>query len=589
MVQGSVEALAPNSPQEWDSLWAKEGRDSWRGKALAQVYERIAELIPRELAVVDVGGGVGLLADVLRDVATSSVTVLDVSVEAVSQARGAGHKAEVWDAEDPTRSILTVANALVATEVLEHLSDAACTRLLTFGATCRVAFFSVPNDRLGPEEEPQHHRKWTAMQFKQFLEGYWPGTVRVECLGPVQPDSRAPAFLLGICGLPMPKLKLSVTLPVRDEAVDLPLTLASFRGVAHEIIVGVDPRTKDDTREQAAKYADVVFNLVDPGGATQPDPPPLREGKDPVHFAWLRNQCLDRCTGDWAFMTEGHEALTAGQDTLLRLDQVFSHGAEKAKVACVLRRANGQRWGFPWMTRLDDKRLRYYRNTHNMLVVPDDVFVVQLPQVHTTHLRDHVRQEERAIQRRSQNRISLMHDWTLASNVDSLFYLAGELREISKEKSHARMREYLAVSNNGAGRYQMRLVLGKELAAEKEYVEARAVLVVATGDDWSRTEHWFFLGEMTYELGKHEEALQWWRYAATAVGQPMPFAMWWIDEAIYTYLPAMRMAQVLVDLGRYAEALHWAERVKELLPADTPNDVIEECDENIAKLKEALQ
>lgn len=593
-----------NSASRWDELWAQEGKDSWRGKALAEVYDRIASLLPHDALVTEYGCGVGQLAELLsKKRADVRGLLLDHSGEALRIARvrsGSNWRIKSHDLENPSagedfyvvrhRPKDGVTATVVATEVLEHLSNSALDHILRTAADVGFALFSVPNDRLGPDEEPQHARKWTALEFKRHLERYFQH-VRVECLGPLVEDTRAPAFLLAVCTTtPQKAFRMAVTLPVRDEAVDLPLTLASFRGVADLMVVGVDPRTTDDTREQAAKYADEVFDLADPEGLTQSDPP-VASGDSPnrVHFAWLRNQCIERCVAagvDWIFMTEGHEHLSAGVDVLLALDRIMPPGA---KVACVMRRATGQRWGFPWLISTKDDRLRYRRSTHNVLCPPDDVLTVRMPQVQTTHRRCHDRYQERVEQRRFQNRITMMSDWVLRGNINSLFYLATEWRPYDKTRSIEWFREYCAVSKNGAGRYQARLTLAKELAEAGDLGGSREQLLLCSGDDWSRTEHYMWLGDLAFESDQFEEALHWYRLSATSVGHEMPFTLWWIDEATYTYLPAQRLAMTLARLGEYREAYEWAERVIEQLPPEIPQEVKDEARQNAETLKEQFQ
>jgi SAM-dependent methyltransferase len=62
----------------------------------------------------------------------------------------------------------------VATEILEHINDdQACVmeavRVLRPGGR---AYFAVPNDCLGPEEEPEHVRKYTQEALKALLSPY---------------------------------------------------------------------------------------------------------------------------------------------------------------------------------------------------------------------------------------------------------------------------------------------------------------------------------------------------------------------------------------------------------------------------------
>jgi SAM-dependent methyltransferase len=62
----------------------------------------------------------------------------------------------------------------VATEILEHINDdQACVmeavRVLRPGGR---AYFAVPNDCLGPEEEPEHVRKYTQETLEAILSPY---------------------------------------------------------------------------------------------------------------------------------------------------------------------------------------------------------------------------------------------------------------------------------------------------------------------------------------------------------------------------------------------------------------------------------
>ena len=54
-------AAQANAPEVWDRIWTKEGATSWRGEKMANVYARIANLIPHQAfsdhAIVDAGAG----------------------------------------------------------------------------------------------------------------------------------------------------------------------------------------------------------------------------------------------------------------------------------------------------------------------------------------------------------------------------------------------------------------------------------------------------------------------------------------------------------------------------------------------------
>lgn len=580
---------AHNAAHVWDGLWSKAETRDWRGDALAPVYRRIAELIPREASVVDIGGGVGMLASILGDEARCKVTVWEHNSAAIELCQSRGIVAQYVDLETNIPSVKGDVS-FVSTEVLEHLSDATLENVMRLAkSTGKPCFFSVPNDRLGPDEEPQHARKWTALGFLNFLRRFWPDA-RVEVLGhPARlnpkhfPSDRGqPSFLLGVVGIPK-GVKLSACFPARDEAEDIERCLASLRGVADEIVIGIDPRTKDATREIAEKYAEIIFDLTELQG-----PPGDEVPAGGFHFAHARNQCMDRCTMPWIFMTEAHEPIVDGHDVLLHLD----HIEEYVQVGHVVRQGGRapyrEQWLFPWLCR-NRKDIRYTRSTHNTLDYGDHPHVT-LPQIKTLHERVHARTEARHKQRKVQNRLKLMEDWRTTGNNFSLSYLGSEWREFDGEKAIKYMREYLNVGKFGVLRYHTRLMLAKELTQLNRIDEAREALHAATADDWSRIEHFIFLGDLAFEEEQYEQALVYYTYASTRRGNP-PLTTWWIDTAMYTWIPAQRLAQTFAALGRLEDSLRWGMLVLEDFEAfgdDAPEEMITEAKNNIKILEDAI-
>ena len=583
MESTTVQARKANAVDIWDKLWSEEGEDSWRRQAMGRTYNRIGSLLGDTdgtgpgSSVFDLGGGVGFLAEKLQ-IRGYGVEVIDHSKAAVKACIAKGIIAHEKDlVAAPTDWTLREGGVVVATEVIEHFDDAVRHELLTkIAEGSSKAFLSVPNNRLGPDEEPQHAIKWTAKQFKDYLETFWKkGHVRVEVLGP---------YLLGVCSREPKGFTLSVCFPAKDEAADIEACLASYRGVADQMVIGVDPRSSDRTYEIACEYADVVFIITDPEGKSQPDPAP--DGG--VHFAHIRNQCAEHCTSEWIFMTEAHERLLTGEDTLLALDILVP---EKAQVGFVFRNGghNGrrERWAFPWLYR-NNGVASFKRNTHNVLDYPEGTYCIRLPQVNTLHERHDDATKARATQRKVQNRLTLLDDWMQNDNSNSLFYLAQELRGIdtlNDDRAIARFEQFLATANgNGEARYQSRLMLCKLHIAAGDRKAARETLMGCIRDDWSRTEHWIWLGDLAYEDGQFEQAYQFYMYAGTRIGEP-PFTLWWIDLSMYSYIPAQRLAMVSADLGRIPDSLHWATRVLSLLPDDAHAEAFEEAEANITLLK----
>lgn len=561
-----MDAVEANSVERWDHIWSDPAQAQWREQVLSPVYERIVFLVPNKSSVVDLGGGVGTLALALKEGRNCHVTVVEHSQSALDQVITAGVAAEKFDLEQPLH-IQARASIVVATECIEHLSEHARVRIYSMALARGSGIFSVPNNRLGPEDEAQHTRKWTAKQFLDELRHYF-RDCRVEVLD---------GFLLGVCGeLAKKPFRLSVCMPARDEAHDLGRTLASFRGVADQLVVGIDYRSADHSWAVAEQYADVVFDITDPRG-------PAGDVAAKVHFAHIRNRCIDKCDGDWIFMTEAHERLLTGQDELLQLDGL----PDGVKVGFVKRTGQGQQWAFPWLHRRDSK-IRFIRQTHNALDFPKNYLVVKLPQISTYHERHKDNAAARAKQRKVQNRIALTEDWLNNGNENSLMYLGSEWSEYKPDKAIERLQQFLAVNrNNGAQRYHARLQCSKLLAQAGRLDDAREVLIDATADDWSRCDHWFYLGDIAAMQDRYEEAIQFYGYAATRIGNP-PFTQWWIDLNIYGYLTAQRLVECHAAVGNLAAALIWAERVVDLMGEDTPAEALEEARRNITRIEEAI-
>lgn len=625
-------ARAANRADLWDQIWKNEGAESWRKQALGRVYSRIVRSMPREARVLDIGGGVGQLAIRLRDEGHCRVAVLDASAEACRQAQEAGvaHVTQCEVGDDAYRARVdklvnepvSAPIAIVATEVYEHLPRLLRTQLLTDAirvASARTGegvgrghvFISVPNNRLGPDEEPQHTCKYTALELLTEAREAFAAACRECGSGPIEAAKFARArvrvealgpYLLLVMSAEPKAFSLSVCTPARDEAEDLEATLASFRGVADEIVVGVDPRTTDATREVARRYAEVVFDLEQPQG-----PPGEQVPEGGVHFAHIRNECIARCTSEWVFMTEAHERIVCGEEVLLALDRVMP---KSARVGFVLRQgyphqAAGaapegylpplQQWAFPWLFKRSPD-IRFIRHTHNALDYPEGTHAVSLPQVRTMHERTIERTIARAVQRKSQNRRTLFDDWMTRGNQQSLFYFASELREYDSAKAVDFLELFLATSHNGVQRYQARLIVAKEYmreameakGAQREAAlrKAKEQLHSATADDWTRIEHFVWLGDLAMVEEQYEKAYAFYRYASTRLNEP-PFTVWWIDLPFYGWITAQRMAMVCGELGLLTEALKWAETVVQLLPDNAP-DAIEEAQRNVAVIKEAL-
>lgn len=156
-------------PNYWNQIWEKEGTETWR--RYPGCFGRICWAVGHLNEVLELGCGLGILARQLLQFG-NTVTGLDISEAAITHLPEEikGVVATLPDLPFPDYSF----DVVVATEVLEHIdNDDACikevVRVLRPGGR---AYFAVPDNCLGPEEEPEHVRKYTPETLEALLSPY---------------------------------------------------------------------------------------------------------------------------------------------------------------------------------------------------------------------------------------------------------------------------------------------------------------------------------------------------------------------------------------------------------------------------------
>ena len=156
-------------PDYWNQIWQQEGAGTWR--RYPGCFGRVCWGVGHGLEVLEIGCGTGVLASQLLEFG-NSVTGLDISESAIAQLPKEipGVVSILPSIPFPDRSF----DVVVATEVLEHLDDdrACVTEVVRVLRSSGRAFFAVPNNCLGPDEEPEHVRKYTQETLTDLLLPY---------------------------------------------------------------------------------------------------------------------------------------------------------------------------------------------------------------------------------------------------------------------------------------------------------------------------------------------------------------------------------------------------------------------------------
>ena len=92
------------------------------------------------------------------------------------------------------------------------------------------------------------------------------------------------------------KLSIVVLVDPKESIAILEKAFISFRTVADELVVGVDSKAPSTLLTFVKKYSNVIVLL----------------NTDVVDLSCYRNQCIEKCTGDWILLVSGYEKIVAG-------------------------------------------------------------------------------------------------------------------------------------------------------------------------------------------------------------------------------------------------------------------------------------
>jgi 2-polyprenyl-3-methyl-5-hydroxy-6-metoxy-1,4-benzoquinol methylase len=170
-----------NTREYWDGRFlAKNYKES---ESTADIFPEIKRMITPGASVLDVGVGTGQLLKQIRAAKTSDVCGLDISGVAIARLKEAG--IEGFCCRLPAMPpVDRQFDFVIAKALLEHLkhprkSLRTLERLLRDDGTLII---SVPNEILGPQEEPEHLRKYSEAGLREELSEAF-DVVRIDVMG----------------------------------------------------------------------------------------------------------------------------------------------------------------------------------------------------------------------------------------------------------------------------------------------------------------------------------------------------------------------------------------------------------------------
>jgi len=162
-----------NTADFYDAYWGGEGCKTYlRDRQLDEIAQYIVWQIGADTCnVLDLGGGISRVARFAKQ-AGHYPLVIDFSQSAIDAMRAVGIPGKVYDLTKWKRRKLAEADVVICTEVLEHIEEPENIVKMTAAHAPR-AFFTVPDNCMGPDECATHLRKYDAGSLRKLLSAHW--------------------------------------------------------------------------------------------------------------------------------------------------------------------------------------------------------------------------------------------------------------------------------------------------------------------------------------------------------------------------------------------------------------------------------
>ncbi len=160
-----------NTSKYWDEIWEKEGLNTWR--KYDKIYTKIIEIIPQHSKILDVGCGVGVLMQQLKNEKIGQVYGIDISRVAMEKLYQRGMYGQV--SQLPSLGLKDdIFDVAVSIELLEHIKNPE----KGINEICRVVkpnglmIFTVPDNCMSIKETDDHLHLYSQNSFKEIINNF---------------------------------------------------------------------------------------------------------------------------------------------------------------------------------------------------------------------------------------------------------------------------------------------------------------------------------------------------------------------------------------------------------------------------------
>lgn len=355
---------------------------------------------------------------------------------------------------------------------------------------------------------------------------------------------------------------LAIAMVVKNEGQTIYRALDSVKSIADEYVIGVDDATTDNTEAEVRRFA----------ADNQSSKVNLYTFTWESDFAKARNTSIEKVTSDYFMVLDGHEYFPAEwfnitenqvinqQEVLLEVKKILgTNDEDELFIQLYQQPFNGYiPDNFFLQPRIYIKRdnVRFTRASHNVISGINHEKVIHLPELILVHDAPESNRKERTVQRVEMNTANLSADVEKNQGNDprALFYLGNTLLEAKDhEKAISAYNKYIAIQTvENSELYQCLIFKAMAENASGLKTDARNSLYRAMSVDPTRRDAIMMLGDLYYEVGQHENALQFYKQVTTI--RPKPSRMFQSGRSC-TWLPYQNMSRVYNDTNNKTMAI----------------------------------
>jgi glycosyltransferase involved in cell wall biosynthesis len=346
-------------------------------------------------------------------------------------------------------------------------------------------------------------------------------------------------------------MKISCPVILKNEADTVYKTLESIYPIVDEFVISIDSTTTDNTEKEVARFfednIDTPYSLI--------------FHKWENDFSKTRNDVIDKCSGDYIFIIDGHEYI----ENIEKLKNLKNRDDVDIYILDVhLHKEIGD--AIISQPRLFKNKYKYINASHNKLDFDQyKENILKITEVVIHHTRPRSLTEERAGQRKNMNIQSLLDSEKSGDNT-AKYKLGCEYMSFNEfDKAIKWFEDYLKTAEYAGEKYQMMIYLAMCYYHNLDFNNAERILRECEQCNIeNRNDHMVFLAELYYTMGNYFNAL-FYAFGASNVLRPTQF--YTLYPTFYYEEPFKIIAKCFTRIG-YSQGIKQANLVLERMKND---------------------